>query len=768
MGWFRDQPGGLNRYVAGLHEALLAAGHSSRVLLPGPASDRPASVVLAGHVGQALPWRLLSLSRAGAALVADCDVVDAHFALYALPFLPSVRRHRVPLVVHFHGPWAQESTAMGAGRLGVAAKRWVERSVYRRADRCIVLSDTFGELLVRDYGVAASRVRVVRPGVDPDRFTVSTARTVLRQELGLGSAPVVLAVRRLVPRMGLDVLLEAWQRLDRPDARLVIIGDGPQLSELQQQVDHHGMHESVHFAGRVTDDELPRWYAAADLTVVPSRLLEGFGLIVLESLAAGTPVLASDIGGMSELLPQLASDLLVPAGDATALAERLALAFDDAGSLPSRERCRTFAEQHGWDGTAQQVLGIYNEARSLRDGSGAVAGSDHVASASLVRRPLVVFVGHSSQLSGGELALVTLLPALTGVDSHVVLAEDGPLVERLRAAGVSVEVLMLAPRTAQLRKDSVSPRGVPVAALFDTGAYTVRLARRLRELRPDLVHTNSLKAHLYGGLAARLAGVPQVWHARDSITTDYLPRPAVAVVRAAARLLPSGLVANSQSTLETLRRPSARGMAPLVLPSPVPAGRDGATPRPVDSRALVVGCVGRLSPWKGQHVLLRAVAAAFPQDTAHVRIVGAALFGEDAYDASLRELTAELGLCDRVVMTGFVDDVPAELARMDVLVHCSTTPEPFGQVVVQGMAAGLPVVAADAGGPAEIIDDGRTGLLTPPGDVAALAAALRRLHEDPALRRQLGDAGRDEARRYRPEVVAPALERFYAELLQAT
>ena len=115
-------------------------------------------------------------------------------------------------------------------------------------------------------------------------------------------------------------------------------------------------------------------------------------------------------------------------------------------------------------------------------------------------------------------------------------------------------------------------------------------------------------------------------------------------------------------------------------------------------RPFTVGMVGWLSPWKGQDVFLRAFALAFPNGAARARAIGSAMFGEDAYATSLTELCDELGLTGRVDFRGFQADIPAELAELDVLVHATVIPEPFGQVVVEGMAAGLPVIASHAGG----------------------------------------------------------------------
>jgi glycosyltransferase involved in cell wall biosynthesis len=182
---------------------------------------------------------------------------------------------------------------------------------------------------------------------------------------------------------------------------------------------------------------------------------------------------------------------------------------------------------------------------------------------------------------------------------------------------------------------------------------------------------------------------------------------------------------------------------------------------------LRVGIIGRLDPWKGQHVFLEAFAKAFPDGGADAVVVGAKLFGEQGYELELERRAAALGLEDRVEFRGFRDSVEEELRRLDVLVHASILPEPFGQVVVEGMAAGLAVVAADAGGPAEVVEDGVDGVLCPPGDVDALALALQRLAADPDLRRRLGDAARERAKNFTPARIAPQVMAVYQSVLGA-
>ncbi len=409
---------------------------------------------------------------------------------------------------------------------------------------------------------------------------------------------------------------------------------------------------------------------------------------------------------------------------------------------PSRPATRAHAEHFAWSAVTARHRSITERAASRRKAHD---------------RLKVVYLNHVARLSGGEIALLRLLPHLDRVEPHVLLAEDGPLVARLHLDGISTEVLALGDSVRHLRKGAVHRRGLSPGVAGVTATYVLRLAARLRQLRPDLVHANSLKAGVYGSLAARLAGVPIIWHVRDRIEDDYLPREAVLLVRRMSRYVATAVVANSQSTMETLAAPSKTGAIYSVLPEVL---GDVPLRHRASGGPLTFGIVGRLAPWKGQDLFLRAFAHAFPRGDQRATIVGAALFGEDEFAAGLPRLADALGIADRVEFRGYRTDVWDELSRIDVLVHASVTPEPFGQVILEGMAAGVPVIAARAGGPAEILRDDVTGVLYEPANGGRLADAMRRML-DPALRDRLSAAARNGLGRYSPPVVAGDLQELY-------
>ncbi|MGQ4601562.1 glycosyltransferase [Nocardia sp. R6R-6] len=343
--WFGSAPGGLNRYFTDLYTAL---GDRADVAVSAAAFGAPPAGGRSwGPVGGS------TLHRARTAFT-DAPgrkvILDRHFALYGPPARSP--RGRRPLVVHFHGPWAAESRMAGEGALATRAKYLLERVRALTADRFVVLSEHFRELLVADYRVRPEAVSVIPPGVDLAHFRPRAPRDP-------GAGRTVLCVRRLEHRMGIDVLLRGWSAVvaAHPDARLVIVGTGTAESALRTAAEPLGA--SVRFVGRATDEELAELYARAALTVVPSVALEGFGLIALESLAAGRAPVVTSCGGLPDSVAGLDPSLIVPAGDAEALSARLIAALD--GALPDAARCRAHAETFSWAAAADRHVALYRE-----------------------------------------------------------------------------------------------------------------------------------------------------------------------------------------------------------------------------------------------------------------------------------------------------------------------------------------------------------------------------------------------------------------------
>ncbi|MBW3651065.1 MAG: glycosyltransferase family 4 protein [Actinobacteria bacterium] len=348
----------------------------------------------------------------------------------------------------------------------------------------------------------------------------------------------------------------------------------------------------------------------------------------------------------------------------------------------------------------------------------------------------VLHVTHSGAFSGGEIALARLVPQLLerGFGNVVACGAEGPLAEHMRACGVPVVVAAL-PRTLA-EHTRAQPRAIGLAgALPATLVYALRVARTARRLTAGVIHTSSMKAHVGGMLAGWLTRTPVIVHLRDDLNHVRASPAVLTLFGWLLHRVPSAVIGCSG---HVLRVADVAGIPTAVVYSGVPSElvHHGARPPTGDP---VVGMVARIAEWKGQHLFLDAaeiVARAEPR--VRFRIVGAPLFGEDAYLARLEEQVQGGALAGRVELTGFTTDPTHEYDRLAVAVAYSTEPEPFGQVVVEAMARGCAVVAPAEGGPLEIVTPDVDGVLVPPRDAGALAEAILRLVRDEPLRTLLG------------------------------
>ncbi len=373
--WLPNRAGGLNRYFHGLCYALARSGRPARAVVTyvRPGQSGPIPIEAMAPEGTGLLQRLNGARVAAlAAFDEGVSLANPHFALYAWPWLRHMARG-TPLVVSFHGPWAGEMLAESrspAHRLKATAAKAIERAVYLRADRCITLSHAFREVLTDGYGVLHSGVAVVPGGADLDPFKAAPPKDEARSRLGWPSdRKIVVCIRRLTRRMGIDLLISSAVQLRReiPGLLMLVSGRGHAESDLKAHADACGVSDVVRFLGFLPDEQLPLAYAAADLTVVPSVALEGFGLVIVESLASGTPAIATPVGGMPEALmgfPELVAD----AATAEALGVRLAAGLVHPECLPSPTECRAYAARFGWDHVLPELVSVWKDVGADVDG----------------------------------------------------------------------------------------------------------------------------------------------------------------------------------------------------------------------------------------------------------------------------------------------------------------------------------------------------------------------------------------------------------------
>jgi len=368
----------------------------------------------------------------------------------------------------------------------------------------------------------------------------------------------------------------------------------------------------------------------------------------------------------------------------------------------------------------------------------------------------IVYLNPGGKLGGAETSLRELLASVRASEPAwelwLVLGEDGPLASIARESGVKVDILPFPPAVARLgdnRRWSTLLRlpGVALAA----SAYGRRLRRRLKKIDPDIVHTNGFKMHLLGVLA-RPRRASLIWHIHDYVGARPLMRRLLWPFRKSC----NAAIVNSKSVALDLERvlPGLRiqpiyNAINLQRFSPQGARMDldaksGLAPAPAGT--LRIGLVATFARWKGHKIFLEALARLAADQRIRGYIIGGPIYQTDGSQWSETELRAEaarLGLEHKLGFTGFVEDPAAAMRSLDVIVHASTDPEPFGMVIIEGMACGKAVIAAEAGGASELFTDGENALGYAPGDVDALARQIARLGDDEGLRKRLGKRGRE-------------------------
>lgn len=393
----------------------------------------------------------------------------------------------------------------------------------------------------------------------------------------------------------------------------------------------------------------------------------------------------------------------------------------------------------------------------------------------------IVCLTTSAALGGAETSLLTLIRAVRrlepGWDVSLIAPAEGALLEQCGQSGIAAAVLPYPPALrgfgetgvrSSARSSRLTSLGRGAGVALTLPRYVMALRRALRHA--TVVHSNGLKAHVTAALA-RSRRVRLVWHVHDYLQAR--PLSASLMRRLAHRA--DAIVANSDSVLADvaqvvgLDRPSCRIYNAVDLAA---FGRAGARLNLAslagladDSRFVRIALVATFARWKGHEVFIDAVARLRARERVRAYIVGGPVYetaGSQWTIGELRQHVAARGMSETIGFTGHLDDVPAAMRSIDILVHASTAPEPFGMAVAEGMAAGRAVVAARAGGARELFTEGATALAHRPGDAAELAAKLDQLVADPGGRAALGARARlAAAERFDPVRMASEFRKVY-------
>jgi glycosyltransferase involved in cell wall biosynthesis len=565
---------------------------------------------------------------------------------------------------------------------------------------------------------------VINPPVDVEAFAMHEQKE-----------DFYLTASRMVPYKKIDLIVEAFAKM--PERRLVVIGDGPDMQKIRAKAA-----PNVEIMGYQPFSVLRDRMRRAKAFVFAAE--EDFGISVVEAQACGTPVIAYGKGGALETVRDLSAARPTGIFFGEQTTDSIIAAVENFAAQPGRftaSDCRANAERFSAALFRERFFAHVRARVPALQGATLPPYDPPLkgAAASPTSSLRVLAVDQSGVLGGAELSLLEIVKALRA-RMDVVLFDDGPFRAALTRAGVPVTVLD-AGATRDMRKQGGSP---PIGRALKSVASLVRTTAA-RARNNDVIYANTQRAMVIGVLAGKLARKPVVWHLRDIVSAEHFGRRQLQVIKWCARFGLAHVIANSGASARAFTQLTNFGDDKVdvvfngISSAPFDALRDVAQGAlrarlnlPHD--AFLVGSFSRLARWKGQHVLLQAMVLN-PQ--MHAVLVGSALFGEDAYEAELHAFVAQHDLTGRVHFLGFQHDVAACMCAMDVVAHTSITPEPFGRVIVEGMLARRPVVAARAGGVTEIIHDGENGMLCEPGDAHALADTLAELFANRTLRDQL-------------------------------
>ena len=389
-------------------------------------------------------------------------------------------------------------------------------------------------------------------------------------------------------------------------------------------------------------------------------------------------------------------------------------------------------------------------------------------------------------MGGAEVALLNIIAAIRGAQPEwqlsLITPDEGPLVTRARSLGADCEVIRFPDSVARLGDSGLKgPVGQRVSRLSlfmrllvatpAIAAATLRLRRVLSTLNPDVIHTNGFKMHVLGAIA-KPRRTPLIWHIHDYVS----PRPLMARLIKLLRKRCSLIIANSESVRRDIEQVCGSDVKVQTVYNAVdtkefsPEGErldldslSGLAVNGSREQYVRIGLLATFGRWKGHDVFLHALSL-LPSDIRwRGYIIGDAIYQTDGSQFSreeLQSLTQQLGISDRVGFAGFVERPAAAIRALDIVVHASTHPEPFGLTIVEGMACGRPVIVSNAGGAMELIEataissngNGssaassepatRLALSHTPGSAEELAARIAELSTDSNLRETIAMAGR--------------------------
>jgi len=363
----------------------------------------------------------------------------------------------------------------------------------------------------------------------------------------------------------------------------------------------------------------------------------------------------------------------------------------------------------------------------------------------------ILYLNPSSQLGGAEKSLLDLVRNLDRERYHPIVScpAKGKFVDELGKIGVQVEIVPYHPRISKLSRDNgANPTALPLSVCWLTPTI-LRLKNLIEDKGIHLIVTNGIKCHFIGAFLSLVSDIPLIWHVRDFVETPWLRW----MLRAMGQLLPEKIVTNSNAVGRIFsgneRRETVYNGVDLACFNPKINGFTLRTELKIGNDTTLIGTMGHLAPLKGFEELIAAVGWVVTQGfDVRLAVAGEAIYSSSRrYKKKLISLVDSLGLRDTVFFLGFKEDIPELLAAFDIFVLPSRS-EGFGRVNLEAMAMGKPVISTKVGGIPEVVLDGITGILVPPGNSRDLGHAIMRLLNDTQLKKSFGREGRRRVERH--------------------
>ena len=633
--------------------------------------------------------------------------------------LPAARLAKIPCVSHIHST--------------VYPKEGIRKSFIHYADYIIAVSDAVKDMLIK-YGCSYSKTKTIYCGIiEGDKMSgVSYRKEELYRKYSIPDHyKIVGQISQIIPWKGLEYFVRMAMRVKSlySDVKFMIIGDIPYGYEdygnkIKRMVKEFGLEKDVIFTG--FQREVNKFISALDISVL-SSLIEGLPFSIVESLAAEKPVVATHIGGISEVIINNRTGLLVPPKDSAALTNAVMYLLNN----PQR------AKELGKNGR-ELVLSkftIDEHSKQLKELYSLLLNN---------KTRKILFYEPSSGFGGSANSLSNLVNNLNRqkFSPVVVIKNYGPQFEKINNA----EIIKIRNYNYPIENSRLKFIG---HFLKDVIPAAIKIYFITKMKKVSLIHINTnIMSGIPAIIASKIARIPCVCHIRET-------RRLIKRERFFAKWVDKLIILNKDAYN------LYRGDVPESKLQIVYDGIDVNSYRVDEFKGLrvrkefnldsqpLVGVVGRIVEGKGQkEFVLAAKVVIRVKPEVKFMIVGDAKGGKDGYYKEVEEIVKRENLERNIIFTGWRSDINNIVSSLDIFVFTSISPEGLPNTILEAMALKKPVIATDVSGPRDIVIDGETGFLVPPGDIKAMAEKIIYLLDNPDVAKKMGEAGRKRAEKY--------------------